>query len=99
MLCGLLLDVLGVRRTAIAADYAQTATGLPHVFARLVGIGPYLRTLAGADPADHEPHAGTMLAYVDEVDRRHGGTEAWLVARGLEPELIAGFRAAMLVRG
>jgi len=99
VLCGLLLDVLGVRRTAIADDYAQTATGLPHVFARLVVIEPYRRTLAGADPADHEPFAETMLAFLDEVDRRHGGTEAWLVGQGLEPGLIAGFRTDMLVRG
>jgi len=96
VLCGLLLDTLGVERRAIAADYAMTAAALPQVFGRLVGIEPYRDTLAGAVPSDHEPHAATMLAFLDEIDRVHGGTEAWLVEQGLEPEVIERFRATMI---
>jgi protein-tyrosine phosphatase len=96
VLCGLLLDVLGVRRAAIADDYAMTAAGLPRVFGRLVEIEPYRQTLAGADPADHEPYAATMLGFLEAVDRRYGGAEAWLLEHGLEPEVIEGFRSAML---
>ena len=67
------------------------------MFGRLVGIEPYRDTLAGAVPADHQPHAATMLAFLDEIDRVHGGSEAWLVEQGLEPAVIERFRASMMV--
>ena len=96
VICALLLDVLGVEREAIGADYALTGAGLPGVFRRLVGLEPYRGTLAGADPADHIPHAETITAFLDQLDARSGGAEAWLVAHGVDPSLIAGFRAVML---
>lgn len=96
VLCGLLLDVLGVYREAIALDYAMTFDALPQVFGRLVEIEPYRRTLAGADAADHEPETATMLAFLREVDRLHGGAEAWLIEHGLERGVIERFRSAML---
>jgi hypothetical protein len=96
VLCGLLLDVLGVDRTAIAADYAMTAANLPQVFGRLAAIEPYRSSLAGAVIADHEPHAATMLGFLDAVDRVHGGTEAWLLGQGLEAAAIDRFRTTMI---
>jgi protein tyrosine/serine phosphatase len=98
VLCALLLDVLGVTREAIAEDYAMTAAGLPGVFRRLVGVEPYRRTLAGADAADHEPLAPTIVAFLEAVDEQFGGTEAWLVEHGVEPALVDGFRSAMRER-
>jgi protein-tyrosine phosphatase len=98
VLCALVLDVLGVTREAIADDYAMTAAGLPGVFRRLVGIEPYRRTLAGADAADHEPLGPTIVAFLDAVDERLGGAEAWLLAHGVEPDTIEDFRSVMLER-
>lgn len=99
VLSALLLDVLGVPRAVIAEDYALTSVGLARVLDRLGGIAPYRDTLTGAVAADHEPHAATMTAFLDEVDRRHGGAETWLRANGLEASLIGRFREAMLDHG
>jgi protein tyrosine/serine phosphatase len=96
VLSALLLDVLGVSRPVIAEDYAMTSHGLAHVLARLADLEPYSRTLKDADAADHEAVAETMIAFLEALDRRHGGAEAWFVAHGLARDAIDRFRAAML---
>jgi protein tyrosine/serine phosphatase len=97
VLSALLLDVLGVPHEVIAEDYAFTSMALTQVLERLQEIEPYRASLAGSVAADHEPHAATMTAFLHELDRRHGGSEAWLVANGLAPSLVERFREAMLL--
>jgi protein-tyrosine phosphatase len=99
VLSALLLDVLGVPHEVIAEDYELTSLGLPQVLERLQGIEPYSAGLAGSVPADHAPQAATMDAFLRELHRRHGGSEPWLVDHGVAPELIGGFREAMLAPG
>jgi hypothetical protein len=77
----------------------MTAHGLPEVFRRLVEIEPYRRTLADADVADHQPDAATMIAFLEEVDRRHGGARAWFAGHGLPENVMDGFRSTMLDSG
>lgn len=99
VLCALLLDVLGVVHRAIAEDYAMTSDRLPQVLRRLGALEPYKRTLAGSDAADHEARAETMLAFLSELNERHGGAEAWFIAQGLSTDQLAAYRAAMLCDG
>jgi protein tyrosine/serine phosphatase len=96
VLSALLLEVLGVSRPAIAADYAMTSDALVPVLARLARLEPYRTTLKGADAADHAALAETMVAFLEQLDQRHGGAEAWLVANGMAGDAIDRFRAAML---
>jgi hypothetical protein len=96
VLSALLLDVLGVPHEVIAEDYAYTALALSQVLERLQQIEPYRANLAGSVAADHEPHATTMTAFLHELQRRHGGSEAWLVAEGVDPAVVTRFREAML---
>jgi protein-tyrosine phosphatase len=98
VLSALLLDVLGVPHDVIAEDYALTSLALPQVFGRLVEIEPYRRSLADAVVADHEPHAATMSAFLEALHRRHGGGEAWLLAQGIAPSLVARYREMMVVQ-
>jgi len=90
-------DLLGVPREVIAEDYALTAQGLPRVFARLVGLEPYRRMLRDEVAADHMPLADTMVRFLEELDRRHGGTEKWLTGHGVDHSRIERFRRTMLV--
>jgi protein tyrosine/serine phosphatase len=96
VLSALLLDVLGVSRQAIGEDYALTSRALAQVLERLAGLEPYRDNLRGADAADHEARAETMIDFLQQLDDRHGGAEAWFRAQGMAPEVIDGFRAAML---
>lgn len=96
VLCALLLDVLGVLRRAIAEDYAMTSERLPQVLRRLGELQPYSRTLEGSVAADHEVRAETMLAFLDELDKRHGGPESWFLAQGLSPDALVAYRDSML---
>jgi hypothetical protein len=95
-LSALLLDVLGVSRPAIAEDYAMTSGALADVLARLAGLEPYSNTLQGADAADHEARAETIIDFLEQLDHRHGGAEVWFRGQGVAPEVIDRFRAAML---
>jgi protein tyrosine/serine phosphatase len=96
VLSALLLDVLGVRRSAIAEDYAMTSRALPRVLERLVAMEPYRAMLEGTLPSEHDARAENMVAFLEALDQRLGGAEAWLVGNGLSPEVITGFREAML---
>jgi protein-tyrosine phosphatase len=96
VLSALLLDLLGVAPRAIAEDYAMTTGGLARVLERLSGLEPYRENLKDASAADHEALASTMVDFVDELGRRHGGAEGWLRSRGITSEAIDGFRVAML---
>jgi protein-tyrosine phosphatase len=96
VLGALLLDVLGVRRDAIAEDYAMTADGLDKILTRLATQEPYRPSLEGYDVQAHMPTPASILAFLERLDGTHGGTEAWLLRHGVDPELIDRFRAAML---
>jgi protein tyrosine/serine phosphatase len=87
MLVGLLLDLVGVPRDLIAADYALSEERLGTVAA-----------LAGREWSDEAEQAAamllahtspeTMLAMLDHVDARYGGARAYLQHCGLtSPEL------------
>jgi hypothetical protein len=38
-----------------------------------------------------------MSAFLEALHRRHGGSEAWLLAHGIAPSLLARYRETMLV--
>ena len=93
----LALDLVGVDRELIAADYALSAERVPRIFARLA----QRRTYAGdidpdADLDRHKPRAETIDALFDGVERSYGGTAAWLRAQGWTPADTAALRAALL---
>jgi protein-tyrosine phosphatase len=96
VLSALLLDVLGVRRQAIGADYARTGEVITTVIGRLKKIEPYGRMLAGIDPSNYDPRAATIVAFLEQLDARHGGAEAWLLEHGVAAETIASFRRALV---
>ncbi|WP_375497885.1 tyrosine-protein phosphatase [uncultured Jatrophihabitans sp.] len=93
----LALDLVGVDRDLIAADYALSAERVPRIFARLA----QRRTYAGdidpvADLDRHKPKAETITALFEGLDATYGGTQAWLASQGWTDEDTAAMRASLL---
>jgi hypothetical protein len=89
-----LLDLLGVDRKLVVADYLATAQRLDQVIERSVR-----RPSAQANPIDPRllelvpDGVLDMLAMLDE----HGGAMAWLAAHGARPDLAQRLRSTLLV--
>ncbi|RFS82338.1 tyrosine-protein phosphatase [Actinomadura spongiicola] len=82
VVCALALDVAGVTREAIVADYAQTGERLDAVLRRLRASDTYAADL-NSRPADtHLPHAAVMDKFLTRVDEEFGGTINWLTLHG-----------------
>jgi protein-tyrosine phosphatase len=96
MTVALMLELLGVDREAIVADYTLTQERMPAVLAKLAAA-------TGSDPskgsipaAAFEARAETMVDFLAAFDRRYADVGAWLREYGFEDAAIDGFRAEML---
>lgn len=95
VLVSLVLELAGVERAAIVADYVLTHARMPAVIARLEAEAvreptPDLpRVMFGAD----EPTIGRFLEGLDE---RYGGARGWALERGVDAGLIDAFAAAIV---
>jgi protein-tyrosine phosphatase len=96
VLSAIVLEILGVPREAIAADYALSATRIHRVVARLAPIEIYSPDPNAAAAGVLAAEPGTILTFLDELDARHGGAERWLLTHGVQPREIERFRRAML---
>jgi protein-tyrosine phosphatase len=86
MLVALVLDAVGVQRSAVLADYMLSAEQVPAMFRRWT-------TAAGepmpADLTPHLPRAEVMATVLARLDAEHGtgdvgGAAGWLRANGLD---------------
>lgn len=91
VLVALVLDVVGVERDEVVADYALSAENVEAMFRRWT-------TAAGEEmPADltpHKPRAAVMDAVLAHLDAEHGGAAGWLRANGLTDDDLARLRSA-----
>lgn len=89
VLVALVLDVVGVARDAVVADYALSAENVEAMFRRWT-------TAAGEEmPADltpHKPRAEVMHAVLAHLDQEWGGAAGWLAANGLSQADLATLR-------
>jgi protein-tyrosine phosphatase len=91
----LALDLVGVDRDAIMADYLLTAERLDAIIQRLLGTRAYASNLRERSRDSHLPTAeglAEVLRYVDE----HGGTEGWLRRHGWAGEDTDALRGRLL---
>ncbi|NDU75730.1 protein-tyrosine-phosphatase [Actinomadura sp. DSM 109109] len=86
VVCALALDVAGVTREAIVADYAQTGERLEAVLRRLRSSDTYAADLDSRPADTHQPHAAIMEKFLTRVDEEHGGTIGWLAGHGWTSE-------------
>jgi hypothetical protein len=84
----LTLDAAGVDRPRILGDYVATGERIEAIMDRLVRSPTYRTELAGHDPHQHAPEAGTMQRVLELVGSHFGGSAEWLTAHGLEPHVL-----------
>ncbi|WP_028661823.1 tyrosine-protein phosphatase [Saccharomonospora saliphila] len=76
------LTIAGARREDIVRDYAATGQRLPRILARLRGSPTYAGDVDSVPEDRHRPRAETMEAFLEQVDRRHGGVLDVLARNG-----------------
>ncbi|WP_448624240.1 tyrosine-protein phosphatase [Geodermatophilus sp. URMC 64] len=97
LLVALLLELLGVEREQVVADYAATTDNMPGILAR-IRSSPFFQGngLAAAPSWIFESDPATMRDFLAWLDDEHGGARRWAEAGGLLPEAIGRLRAALL---
>lgn len=84
LVAALLLDVAGVPRNVIGADYAETDVHLAGRYAEWLASAPPERVPAMRDELRCPPE--WMLDALAHVDDRWGGVERYLVGTGVQPD-------------
>jgi hypothetical protein len=88
----LALEVSGVPRELIAADYLASGERIVEIIERLRSSETYRAELVGHDPQRHAPVPGTIERVLELVDAEYGGAADWLLAHGLEEADLARLR-------
>jgi protein tyrosine/serine phosphatase len=96
VVCALALDVAGVTREAIVADYVQTGERLEAVLGRLRASDTYAADLDSRPADTHKPHAALMEKLLARVDEEFGGTLGWLAGHGWTSEDTDALRDRLL---
>lgn len=96
VIVALALSVAGVRRDAVIADYAATAERIGPLLARLRGAKTYAPGVEREPAGEHVPRAGTMAAFLDQVDSRYGGVRRWLSGHGFGAADVRMLRSRLL---
>lgn len=81
VIVALALDLTGVPRSAILADYLLTGDRIDAILDRLTATPTYAGNLRGRHRDSHLPKAAAITDVFDVVDS-DGGTEAWLSRYG-----------------
>jgi protein-tyrosine phosphatase len=96
VLAALALEVAGVTREAIIADYVATGERMEQVLARLRASETY-RSDLDSRPADaHMPRPEYMSRFLGWLDSRFGGPVGWLTANGWTEDDHRALRARLL---
>jgi len=101
VLIALVLDVVGVRREAVIADYALSAERVEAMFWRWTAEDGVQMP---ADLSAHLPRAGVIAAVLARLDGEHGdggrgGAAGWLLANGLDEESLHRLRRRLTGAG
>ncbi|REF00390.1 tyrosine-protein phosphatase [Thermomonospora umbrina] len=99
VVCALALDVVGVRREEIVADYAQTGERLEAVLARLRASETYAADLDSRPADSHRPEASIMEKFLAALDERFDGSLGWLGAHGWTDADTEALRTRLLGAG
>jgi protein-tyrosine phosphatase len=92
----LALDVLGVPRDQIVADYAATGDRLEAILTRLRTSPTYAQDLDSRPADSHMPHPYTMEKFLTVLDERDAGPQGWLRHHGWTDDDTTALQAALL---
>jgi protein-tyrosine phosphatase len=91
----LALTVAGVEPEIIVADYMATDERLDAIVERLARSKMYAGGLGSKPVRAHAPRAETMKAFLEQLDSRYGGLDAWLTANGFGADETEQLRAKL----
>ncbi|MFD6793713.1 MULTISPECIES: tyrosine-protein phosphatase [Prauserella salsuginis group] len=89
------LEIAGVDREAIAADYAATAHRIEAIIGRLRRSETYREDIDRKTIDEHRPRAESMERFLREVDARHGGVRPYLHTHGFAQAEVDRLRAKL----
>ncbi|WP_026416549.1 tyrosine-protein phosphatase [Actinomadura oligospora] len=96
VVCALALEIAGVTREAIVADYAQTGERIEAILARLRSSDTYAADIDSRPADSHHPHGVIMERFLARVDDEFGGTATWLSRHGWTSEDTRALRSRLL---
>ena len=82
VIVALALTAVGVEPDAIVADYVATGDRIEAILDRLRRSRTYAKDLSERPVQAHLPRAGTMQAFLEQLDVRYGGLPRWLAGNG-----------------
>jgi protein-tyrosine phosphatase len=96
VLAALVLDILGVEREVIVADYVITADRLELILDRIRTDPTYSAGMSKVPASRFTVEAGTMERFLDELHAVFGGGRSWAVGAGVSPADLDRMRADLL---
>ncbi|CAK7235597.1 hypothetical protein SBRCBS47491_009350 [Sporothrix bragantina] len=92
-----ILEVLGVDRAQVVEDYYLTAQNMDKIMARLESNPLFIERRDTAPPQIFQVHRHTMEDFLNEIDKKFGNAEKWLLSNGLKSEELTKLRELMLM--
>ena len=90
VLAALVLELAGVDREVIVADYVLTGERIGHILDRWRSDPGFAERMAQVPASRLGVEAATMEAFLDGLDRRHGGAREWALAAGVPAATLDG---------
>lgn len=89
------MEIAGVARAAVVADYARTSERIERIVARLASSATYASDMRTADPYHHAARPESMARVLQRLDEHHGGVAGWLGEHGFGADETAALRARL----
>ncbi len=96
VVAALVLELLGIERSVIAADYALTASRMDLILSRLRRQSDAEARVAEIPQVMFGAEAKTMETFLDLLSAHHGGARAWALAAGVPEESIDAMSALLV---
>jgi len=88
VLAALILEILGVDREVIVADYVITAERISFIMERWLADPEFAERMAKVPPSRFSVEASTMEGFLDGLTSQFGGARAWAVGAGVTEETL-----------
>ena len=88
VLAALVLEILGVDREVIVADYVITAERIRFILDRWRSDPEFADRMAKVPPSRFSVEAPTMEGFLDGLAERHGGARSWAIGAGVAPAAL-----------
>ena len=96
VLTALVLRLTGVADEVIVGDYMASATHMPRMLARFASWPTYRDHLAAMPPQVYAVEEAPMRHFLEQLDKRFGGAQAWAFANGVSEASVSRIRAGLL---